>query len=287
MALWCDETFEGGVRYGLEVTRTVYSARSDFQQIDIFDTRMWGRTLTLDGVYMTSMGDEYRYHELLVHPSMTTARGIERVLVVGGGDGGTTREVLRYPEVREVVLAEIDGQVIDACRAHMPELGAWDDPRLTVRVGDGIEYVRQAADDSFDVILVDSTDPVGAGEVLFSVAFYEQCRRVLRPGGVLAAQTESPALLPREFAAAVGRLGQVFPRVHPYFGSVPIYGAGPWSWTYAGEKDVDPLRQVEARVARVEAAARHYNRHVHRGAFAVPNDVLAALGGKIQPLPVA
>lgn len=287
MALWADETFEGGVRYGLEVTRTVYSARSDLQQIDIFDTRRWGRTLTLDGVYMTSMGDEYRYHELLVHPAMTTARALRRVLVVGGGDGGTTREVLRHPEVEEVVLAEIDGLVIEVCRAHMPGLGAWDDPRLTVRVGDGIEYVRQAADDSFDVILVDSTDPVGAGEVLFSVPFYEQCRRVLRPGGVLAAQTESPALMPREFAAAVGGLGRVFPHVHPYFGSVPIYGAGPWSWTYASAGGAHPLHPVEARMARVEAVARHYNRHVHRGAFAVPNDVLALLGGVVEPLPIA
>jgi spermidine synthase len=273
MALWYDEVHEDRTRFGLRVQRTVYSGRSDYQTIEVLDTLEFGRVLVLDGVFNTSEGDEHYYHEMLVHPAMTTARRAGRVLVVGGGDGGTVREVLRHPTVTEVVMVEIDRQVVDACREHLPALGPdWDDPRLDLRFEDGVRFVNEAEVEPFDVVLLDGTDPIGAGEGLFGLDFYRGCHRLLREGGVFALQSASPVLQRDVFLAAQHRLRQVFDRVHPYFGPVPLYGAGQWSWTWASD-DADPTGLVDDRAAVIEQHARYYNRAIHTAAFALPNDL--------------
>src|SRR5262245_43048766 len=172
MGLWFDENFQDRVRLGLRVTRSLLHTQSEYQSIDIVDTVPFGVTLLLGGAYMTSVGDEFHYHEMLVHPALTTAPSIRRVLVIGGGDGGTVREVLRYREVEQVMLCEVDGLVIEACKQHLPFGVPWDDPRLQIRVGDGVAYLNEYTGEPFDVILVDGPDPVGPAEGLFQSPFY-------------------------------------------------------------------------------------------------------------------
>lgn len=280
MGLWYTEEFESRLRIGLKVERTLFSQRSNYQLVEVFDTEMLGRVLAIDGILMTSEVDEANYHELLVQVPMCTAPRIENVLIIGGGDGGSVREVLKHPEVKRCVLAEIDGLVIEASKKYLPSIGtAWDDPRLEVMVGDGIEYVAKAEAQSFDVILLDGSDPVGPAEGLFGESFYRDVARLIPEDGVFALQSESPFLFEKVFYEVQSTLRKVFGRSFPYFRSVPLYGTGIWSFTYASRSS-DPMRMIPERVARIEADSKVYNEDIHRGVFAVPQDIkrrLAAL----------
>lgn len=279
MGLWHDETFEDRVRFGLNVKRTLLRTASAYQAIDIVETE-FGPTLLLGDAYMTSVADEYFYHEMLVHPALTSAPSIKRVLVIGGGDGGTVREVLRYREVEQVVMCELDGMVVEACKEHLTAFQVpWDDKRLDVRIGDGVAFLRDYAGAPFDVILVDGPDPVGPAEGLFQSPFYTSCKARLAAAGVLVSQTEAPFLMHADFVRIVKTLRNVFDRVHPYFGSVPIYPCGSWSFTFASHAiEVGPPLPREDRLAQVEANCRYYNRDIHRAAFVQPNYVRKALG---------
>lgn len=276
MALWYDEIY-GATRFGFRVERKVHDCRSRLQHIEVIDTVPFGRVLVIDGIFMTSERDEHFYHEMLAHPALVTAPAIERVLIIGGGDGGSAREVLRHAGVKQVLMVEIDGAVIEASRRFMPGLGAWDDPRLEVRVGDGIAFVKQAQVAPFDVILLDGTDPVGPGKGLFNLDFYRGVARLLAPGGVFALQSESPITMRPLFLEIQHTLGAVFSRVDPYFGPVPLYGAGTWSWTYATNA-ADPHAIDAQRMAAIEPGCKHYNRDIHEAAFALPNDLRRELG---------
>ncbi|MCA9560764.1 MAG: polyamine aminopropyltransferase [Myxococcales bacterium] len=274
---WFYETHEGALRFGLKIDEMLLDEQSDFQRVQVFETPLFGRVLALDGLLMTSERDEYNYHEMLVHPALCTAPSIERVLVIGGGDGGTVRELMRYPEVKQVVMVEIDGLVVEASKKYLPSIGsAWDDPRLELIIGDGIEYVREAPAASFDVVLLDGSDPVGPAEGLFDRSFYEGCARVLRPQGVFAQQSESPELFRAVFADVVRTARDVFGQAHPYFGPVPLYISGYWSFTFAS-RSVDPLALIDARAERVEQHTRRWDRALHRAMFVVPKDVRSAL----------
>jgi len=270
MGLWYYETFNDQVRFGLKVKQTLHSAQSEFQHVEVIDTFAMGKVLAIDNVYMTSEGDEFYYHEMISHPALVTTKHPERVLIIGGGDGGTAREVLRHPAVKEVVLVEIDREVIRACKQHLPSLGNWDDARLTVRIEDGIRYVREAEEDSFDVVLLDGTDPRGPAKGLFDESFYKSVHRVLKSSGVFALQSESPIFLLDVFKAIQLALRRVFRKVHPYFGPVPLYSTGIWSWTFATDS-IDPMELDLNRAAQIEASTRYYNRSIHKSAFALPN----------------
>jgi spermidine synthase len=273
MAFWYDETFEDAVRTGLKVRETLYSGESPFQKIEILDTRHFGRTLVLDGIFQTSERDEHYYHEMLVHPAMVTAPSIRSVLVIGGGDGGTVREVLRHPGVERAVMVEIDRQVVEACKEHLSSIGtAWDDPRLELVFEDGVAHVAEAAEGAYDVILLDGSDPVGPSEGLFNAGFYADCARVLAVDGVFALQSETPVLFHDVFLEIQRTLRRSFRRVRPYIGSVPLYGTGMWTWTFAS-RGVDPMEILDDRAERVEKTARYYNREIHRAAFALPNEL--------------
>lgn len=278
MGLWFDEIYDDMMRFGLRVEETLYSATSPFQKIDIVKTTKHGRALLLDELWMTSEGDEFYYHEMIAHPAMTTAPQIERVLVIGGGDGGTIREVLSYPEVKECVLVEIDGLVVEACRAWLPTIGtAWEDPRLTVVIEDAIAWVQAPGRGKFDVILVDGSDPVGPAEGLFGTPFYEACRSILHPHGVLVTQSESPVIYRETHLMAVRRLEEVFGNAWPYYSVVPIYNGGEWSWTYASAQ-TSPFDIIASRATRAEDHTRLYNSAYHQGAFAIPNRIKKELG---------
>ena len=272
MSLWYTETYNDNVRFGLRVVRSLYRQQSEFQLVEVFETAELGRALAIDGIYMTSEGDEFYYHEMLVHPALLTVANPRRVLIIGGGDGGTAREVLRHPGVESVVMVEIDAAVVEACKKHLPRHGAWDDPRLNVQIGDGIGYVKTATVEPFDVVLLDGTDPVGPAKGLFNQDFYLGVKRVLAPSGVFALQSESPILIRSVFLEIQRTLKTVFSGVHPYFGPVPIYAAGIWSWTFASDS-VDPLAVDEQRLAAIESSCQYYNAQIHQGAFAVPNNV--------------
>ncbi len=273
MALWYDEEFDVGVRFGLRVKETLFMGKSEFQTVSVIDTHALGRALLIDDLWMTAEKDEKTYHEMLVHPVMTTAPSIKRVLIIGGGDGGTAREVLRYPEVEHVDLVEIDGLVVEVSKKYLPTIGAsWDDPRLHLTIGDGIAWVKRDDIEPYDVILVDGSDPVGPAEGLFNKSFYEACKAKLTAQGVLSTQSESAHLFKQTHIEMVKTVREVFGNAHPFYQTIMIYSAGAWSWTYASE-NVSPRDIIDARMEFIESQTEIYNREIHLGAMAIPNHI--------------
>lgn len=277
MANWYDEEYNGTSRIGLKVTRTLFSGQSPFQKVDVIETEAFGRALLLDDAWMTSEFDEKTYHEPIAHVPMTVAPVIERVLIIGGGDGGTAREVLRYPGVKHVDLVEIDGMVVEVSQKYLSAIGsAWEDPRLHVHIADGIAWVTQEQRELYDVIIVDGADPAGPAEGLFNRAFFEGCARCLTDKGVLTTQAESPDMMRDIHVAMIQTIGDVFPVVRPYYSPVMIYPGAQWSWIFAS-KGVQPEDMVEERVQAIEESAWLYNREIHRAMLAVPNYIRRAL----------
>ena len=281
MALWFDETYGGKIRFGLRLKRSLFQGKSEFQSVDVVETEEFGRALALEDAWMTSERDEAHYHEMIVHPALTCAKRIERVLVIGGGDGGTIREVLRHPEVAHVTMVELDKMVVDVCKEHLPSYGIpWNDPRLHMQFGDGIAYLKGYATGDqgapYDVILIDGSDPVGPAEGLYASSFYESAKRCLVPGGVLVSQTESPIAMAEDFTRIVKTLRTSFQRADPFFVPIPLYPSGMWSFTFASDA-LDPAVFDDARAARIEEKSRYYNRDIHRAAFAQPNFVKTLL----------
>ena len=269
--LWYREVFRDQLSLGVRVERTLHASQSEFQRIEILDTAFFGKMLVLDGIFMTSEADEHYYHEMIVHPALCTAERIERVLIIGGGDGGTAREVLRHPGVERCTMVEIDRGVVEACKAHLPEIGreGWADPRLDLRFEDGVQFVKDAPEGSFDVVILDGSDPVGPAEGLFDERFYEGVRRVLGAHGVFALQSESPTVYEQVFYDIQATLRRVFGASHPYFGSVTLYGAGMWTWTMTG----DPAALKPERVASIAEGCRYWSPDIHRAAFAQPAEI--------------
>lgn len=257
----------------LKVKETLFTGKSEFQEVAVLDTYSYGRMLTLDGLVMTTERDEFIYHEMISHVPMNAHPNPKRVLVVGGGDGGTVREVLRHPSVTQVDLCEIDGMVVEQSRKWLPTIaGALDDPRVNIFLEDAVAFVADKTD-AYDVILIDSTDPIGPGEGLFTESFYRDCLRALTAEGILAAQTESPFAMPAEFARAYSKLFKVFPVVSCYYGVIPTYPGHMWTWSFCSKKH-DPFEQLEGKdLSALEAVLRYYNRDLHRGAFALPTYV--------------
>ncbi len=267
-----------GLTFGVE--EVLFNQQSEYQHVQVLQTDAFGRLLTLDGLVMLTEWDEFVYHEMISHPALCLMHEPKRVLVVGGGDGGTVREVLRHPSVEQVDLVEIDKMVIDVSREFFPQIASGlDDPRVNVLVQDGIEFVKQAAPGTYDLVTVDSTDPVGFAEGLFGEAFYRDCARILTDQGILAAQTESPfdRLFRDSIQAAHRLLGDIFPEVHMYLAYIPTYPMGMWSFT-VGSKRLHPVRDYDAsraaeRLASLQGELRYYNPDVHVAAFSLPTFV--------------
>jgi spermidine synthase len=274
---WFAEPPVAGFRQQYQMTARLHEQQTPWQKIEIIETASFGRALLLDGTLQTSTGEEFTYHEMLVHVAMFAHPRPRRVLVIGGGDGGTLRHALLHPSVERAVEAEIDGAVVDAARRYLPEIsaGAYDDPRTTLYIGDGAKFMAET-DEQFDVILVDSTDPVGPAVALLGQPFMAAARRALAPGGIMAMQSGSPLTQPSEFVATVSALRGVFPIVRPYIGFVLIYPGVLWSWT-TGSADMDASSFDEAaaaaRLQRLPEQLRVYNTAVHRAAFALPTFV--------------
>tara|TARA_B100000609_G_scaffold144162_1_gene115988 strand:- start:146 stop:1009 length:864 start_codon:yes stop_codon:yes gene_type:complete len=268
---WVDEHHEG-VRYGL-AGAVLVDEQSDFQRITVVDSERYGRGLLLDGCWMTAERQERHYHEALVHPALCSAKAIERILVIGGGDGGTARECLRHRGVRHLDMVEIDGLVVELSKKHLASLGGgcWDDPRFHLTVGDGIAWAANCADASYDVVIVDGSDPAGPAEGLFNRRFFEHCRRILRPGGVFATQSESPEAFRQVHLDTVRLLQDVFGHADPLYGWVPMYPSGWWSWTFAAADGPRYKSPLPERAASVAAGCQIWSPRWQSGAFeAIP-----------------
>jgi spermidine synthase len=256
--------------------------RSPYQAVEVHDSVAFGRLFRLDGHFMTSERDEFFYHESLVHMPGLTHPAPERALVVGGGDGGSAEELLKYPTMKSVTLCEIDLAVVDVARKHLGSVhrGALDDPRLDLRIGDGFAFVRESAE-RYDLLILDLTDPGGPSTLLYTPEFYRACAARLAPGGAMTLHVASPVAHPGRIRDGMAALRAAFPLVTPYLASIPLYG-GMWMMACASHT-LDPrtiaAREVDRRIAqRGLADLRLYNGDVHRAALALPNFVRDLVG---------
>jgi spermidine synthase len=270
--------------YGQEfrIDELLYEVKTDHQHLIIFHNAAFGRVMVLDGVVQTTEKDEFIYHEMLAHVPILAHGMTRRVLIIGGGDGGMLREVLRHRQITQVTQVEIDQQVIDMCRTYLPNHsnGAFDDPRVTIVIDDGLHFV-QSNREAFDVIISDSTDPIGPGEALFKEAFYAGCKRCLTPGGVLVTQNGVAFMQPEEVETTARRLSRVFDDAYFYTAAVPTYIGGIMTFAWATDNltlrraDINALK---GRYASSGIKTRYYNPEIHRAAFALPQYVLEAIG---------
>lgn len=271
---WFAEPAFAGYQQRYHVLRQLYVGRSAWQSVQVLELESYGRALVLEGTLQTSERDEFAYHEPLVHVPLFAHPNPRSVLIVGGGDGGALRHALLHPTVERVVESEIDGLVVEVSTRYLPAIsrGAYDDPRAELRVEDGVQLMRQTSE-RFDVILVDSTDPVGPAAALISDAFLQAARGVLSPGGLMVMQSGSPLTQPREWCATLAAFRRAFPLVRPYLGWVPIYPGILWSWV-AGSNDLDPASTdditIAGRLAQLPEPLRLYSATTHRAAFALP-----------------
>lgn len=266
------EITPAGFGVAIKIKEVLFSKQSQFQKIEIIESdSVLGKILTLDDLMMTTEGDEYFYHEMIAHIPMINHKNPKSVLVIGGGDGGTVREVLKHDTVEKVVLCEIDGMVIDACKKYLPTIaGKLEDPKVDVLVEDAIEYIKNK-EDEFDIILIDSTDPMGPGEGLFTEEFYTNVRKSLKKGGIVAAQSESPVVNKEEIKKMYKLLKKVFPITSTFTSPIPTYPGGYWAWAFCSE-DVEPLSYIdEKRCEDITKTSKIYNKEYHIARFALPN----------------
>ena len=247
-----------------EVGKRLTSEKSDYQEIEVFENDFYGKVLVLDGLIQTTEKDEFFYHEMLVHPALTAHPAPEEVLIIGGGDGGALREVLRHP-VRKAWLVEIDARVTAASEKYFWLSGALRDRRTELVIGDGDEFIRWAGP-IFDVILVDSSDPVGPSAVLHRRDFYEKVKRCLKPGGVLAAQAGSLLHHLETFKTKHDFQKELFRQARFYLGPVPTYPGGIWVYSFCSDR-VDPLRRPKKTPP---PGLKYYNADIHAAAFSLP-----------------
>jgi spermidine synthase len=275
--VWVNETLYPAWGQRFRVVREIARARSAMQDIAVVETETHGRVLLLDGVVQITEADEFVYQEMLAHVPLLAHGEARRVLLIGGGDGGVLRRVLLHRAVERAVMVEIDGEVIRLAREHMPAIAgdAWTDPRAEVIVGDGIEHVRQAADGSFDVVIVDSTDPIGVGEPLFTEEFYGHCARLLTERGVVVNQCGVPFLQGEELRQSTARRRRAFADVWAYVAAVPTYVGGfmtlGWASKDPGMRRV-PVAEIRRRAeeAGLLGATRYWTPAMHSSAFNLP-----------------
>lgn len=269
--LWFAERFQNSSSIGYRIKGRLHHSVSPYQTVEIYETADFGNLLVLDGAIMLTEAHEFLYHEMLVHIPLLSHPNPEIVLVVGGGDGGAVREVLRHNTVSRVDMVEIDEEVVRVSRQYLPGLSSkLDDPKVNLVIQDAVEFV-QGLNRVYDVVLVDSTDPIGPGEGLFSRAFYTDVKNALKTDGIVAVQSESPFSLKKEPAAVLEKMRSIFPLAKLYWGPVPCYPFGTWSFAFCSKDGHEPLIRRPQAAETIEAGARYYNREIHPAAFVLPN----------------
>lgn len=270
----------GSIKYDL--LETLFSGRSEFQNVDVVRTKGHGIMLFLDGLVMVSERDEFVYHDMICHVPMFTHPNPEKVLVIGGGDGGTAREVLRHPSVVKCTMVEIDGMVVEVSKKFIPQTAcAFEHPKLDLKIEDGVRFLAET-DETFDVILIDSTDPIGPAAPLFNATFYQNVYKALSPNGMVVSQGESAFYEGIAQKSLYDIMNGIFERTHVYNYSNITYPGGLWSFIYAS-KGLCPIVDMDtARVAASEMTFSYYNAKVHQAAFALPEFQKTLLGEGYQ-----
>ncbi|HIX76220.1 MAG TPA: polyamine aminopropyltransferase [Candidatus Fusicatenibacter merdavium] len=272
MEFWFSEMQTPDVKMSIRVNRQLYSGRSEFQRIDVFESPEFGRFLTLDGYMMLTERDEFIYHDMIVHVPMAVHPLVRNVLVIGAGDGGVIRELARYPEIERIDMVEIDPLVVEVCKKYLPQTSCrFDDSRLRIYYEDGVRFIR-SCEDAYDLIIVDSTDPFGPGEGLFTREFYGSCYKALHEDGIMVNQHESP-FYPEDAAAcqrAHKRIVESFPISRVYQAHIPTYPSGHWLFGFASKKyhPLKDLREVAWNMRGL--SCKYYTTMLHKGAFYLP-----------------
>ena len=278
---WLTEIYEDRTAFSVRYDHKLFDQKSLFQHVQIFETQNMGRALILNGCFMLTEKDAFVYHEMLTHPALRIHPEIRNVLVIGGGDGGAVSQIVKYPDVESIVLCEIDSVVVESCKRYLPSISSGlDDHRVNICIEDGAVYVHDHPD-NFDVILVDSTDPVGPAKVLFEPRFFESVKSGLKPGGIAVFQTESPMFMLDTFVEAVVKLAKIFGKnnTFPYFATVSCYPGGLWSFTLCSDTH-NPIAEAPDRIEDISLNdLEYYNTEIHRAAFAAPAFVYKALAG--------
>ncbi|MBI9070855.1 MAG: polyamine aminopropyltransferase [Melioribacteraceae bacterium] len=262
-----------------------YDKKSEFQRVKVFDTCEYGRTLAIDNMFMCTEKDEFHYHEMISHPALLAHGNIKNVLVIGGGDGGTVREILKHESVEKVTMVEIDELVVEASKLYMPQLSqSFDHPKLDLKIEDGIKFVSEAEEDSYDLIVIDGSDPVGPAKGLFSEAFFWSCKKALKANGLLVAQGESPLFNKHAFVELNKCFKRIFgkDKVETLLFHIPTYPSGTWSFQISSNGEIKASRfdLESAKAFEAKHALKYYNSAIHSAAFALPNYVKEMLDEK-------
>ena len=272
---WIAETFHPEWQVSFKADRVLHEVKTEHQHMVIFENSTWGTTLVLDGVFQLTTRDEYIYHEMMAHVPLMAVSSPKRVLVVGGGDGGVLREVLKHPTVKKATLVEIDQSVIDTTLKYFPEIPGktFDNPRADIVIADGLKYVSETKE-KFDAIIVDSSEPIGPSAVLHTKEFFADCKRAQKKGGALVTQNGLPFLLPEQISGTTEIFASLFKHVAPYLCTQPCYFGGPFALNLAtNDKEI---LQISSKKLRARAKRRKINDlkywtpNLHVGAFALP-----------------
>ena len=274
MELWFSEMHTENVKMSIRIDRQLHTEQSDFQRIDVFSSPEFGRFLTLDGIMMLTEKDEFIYHEMITHVPMAADPDIKNVLVIGAGDGGTIRELTRYESIEHIDMVEIDERVVEVSKEFLTQTACrLDDPRVSIHYDDGLRFVRHK-ENEYDLIIVDSTDPFGPGEGLFTSEFYGNCFNALTEKGILVNQHESPYYADdaKAMQRAHKRIRELFPVCAVYQAHIPTYPSGHWLFGFAS-KGIDPFAFDAERWNSLGIKTKYYNTELHKGSFAIPNYV--------------
>lgn len=278
MELWYSEQQTENVRFSIKIKQHIFSAKSEFQQVDVFDSVEFGRFLTLDGLMMVTQKDEFIYHDMIVHVPMAANPKIKKVCVIGAGDGGTVRELLRYPHIETIDMVEIDRLVVDVSVAYLAQTASQlHHEKVNLYFEDGLKFIR-TKNNVYDLIIVDSTDPFGPGEGLFTKEFYSNCYRALNEDGILVNQHESPyyPAFEQNMRRAHHRIKEVFEVAHVYQAHIPTYPSGHWLFGFAS-KGIQPINDNLKVWSEYNLHTRYYNPTLHQGCFALPTYVIESL----------
>ena len=286
---WIEETFHPHWRVRLKADKVLHEVKTEHQHLVIFENETWGRVLMLDGVCQLTTSDEFVYHEMMAHVPLMALNKPRRVLVVGGGDGGVLREVLKHPSVERATLCEIDRTVVDLSLEHYPEIagGALDDPRSDLVIADGLKYVAETKE-KFDAIIVDSSEPIGPSAVLHTPEFFGDCKRALKEGGILVTQNGLPFLFPDHLEGTTRAFAQLFKHVRPYLCTQPCYFGGPFALNWASDdKSLGEIghKKLLRRQEKREIKTRYWTPEVHAAAFALPAYAQAVVDMALAPAP--
>lgn len=270
MGLWFTEKQTDNFGITMKIKRTLHTEQTDFQKLDMVETAEWGNMLLLDDMVMTSVKDEFVYHEMVAHIPLFTHPNPQEVLVVGGGDGGVIREILKHPSVKKATLVDIDGKVIEYSKKYLPEIaGKLEDSRVEVKVGDGFMHIAES-DNQYDCIMVDSTEPVGPAVNLFTKGFYAGIAKALKEDGLFVAQSDNPWFKGDLIQSVQKDVKEIFPITKLYTANIPTYPSGMWAFTI-GSKKYDPLEVKEERFHPIET--KYYTKELHKASFVLPKFV--------------